>query len=216
MARSSGSTEKVYQSIREEIMNGHFSPAENLRELDLATEYQVSRNTIKKALLMLDREGLVTIETNKGAKVRSYSLKEVLEFLEFRQVLEGFICRTAVPCFTQQDIDELFEILNQMERCKKQEQLVTYSQYNQKFHAKIFEVCPNRTAVEVTQNLKNQMRKYNTKTILIPSRPDQSYSEHTTIAQAIRAGDADAAEAAMKTHMKNVRDVFYNNSKLLF
>jgi DNA-binding GntR family transcriptional regulator len=47
---------------------------------------------------MLEKERLVTIELNKGAKVRSYSLSEVLEFLELRAFLEGFITRKAVPC----------------------------------------------------------------------------------------------------------------------
>ena len=216
MTKNPGQTERVYHLIRDSIMGNQFLPGESLREAELAAKYQVSRNTIKKVLLMLDNDGLVTVEMNKGAKVRAYSLEEVLEFLEFRQVLEGFICRLAVPCFTEEGIAELFDILERMGACKDKGELAEYSSLNQEFHKKIFDTCPNRTAVEVTRTLKSQMRKYNTKTILIPSRPEQSFAEHTTIAQAICARDADTAELAMKNHLKNVREVFLQNSSLLF
>ena len=75
-------TTMVYENLKERIEQGYYSPAESLPEIDLASEYNVSRNTIKKALLMLENDAFVTIEQNQGAKVRSYSKVEVLEFLE--------------------------------------------------------------------------------------------------------------------------------------
>jgi len=216
MARNPGQTERVYHLIRDSIIGSRFLPGESLREAELAAKYQVSRNTIKKVLLMLDNDGLVTVEMNKGAKVRSYSLEEVAEFLELRQVLEGFICRLAVPCFTEEGVAALFSILERMGECKDRGELAEYSQLNQEFHKRIFDTCPNHTAVEVTRTLKSQMRKYNTKTILIPSRPERSFAEHTAIARAVRDRDALAAEQAMKEHLNNVREAFLQNSSLLF
>lgn len=95
-------------------------------------------------------------------------------------------------------------------------ELAEYSQLNQEFHKRIFDTCPNHMAVEVTWTLKSQMRKYNTKTILIPFRPERSFAEHTTIAQAIRDRDVAAAEKAMKEYLNNVREAFLQNSSLLF
>ena len=66
----------VYKSLKENIIKGIYSPSESLPELELSKQYGVSRNTIKKALLMLEKESLVMIEINKGAKVRSYSMKK--------------------------------------------------------------------------------------------------------------------------------------------
>ena len=94
-------TTMVYEKLRERIERGYYSPAESLPEIELAAEYSVSRNTIKKALLMLEKDSLVAIEQNKGAKVRSYSKSEIMDFLELRAELEGFIVRLAVPMFTK-------------------------------------------------------------------------------------------------------------------
>lgn len=206
----------VYKSLKENIIKGIYSPSESLPELELSKQYGVSRNTIKKALLMLEKESLVMIEINKGAKVRSYSMEEVLEFLELRSCLEGFIIRKAVPVISEENIEALEEILATMKHHFEHHELVAYSECNQRFHALIYDACPNKTAVEMTQNLKNQMRKYNTKTILIPGRDNQSFSEHSAILGAIKNRDAELAEALMVRHINNVRTTFENNYALLF
>ena len=88
---------------------------------------------------MLERDTLVTIEQNKGAKVRAYSLEEVLEFLELRSVMEGFITRLACGVLTGNDLLKLEKILNEMRICKEKRELVSYSEYNQKFHQAIYD-----------------------------------------------------------------------------
>lgn len=209
-------TMEVYESIKNKIHKGEYSPSESLREQDLSNLYGVSRNTIKKCLLLLEKEGLVTIEMNKGAKVRSYSLEEVLEYLELRSSLEGFIIRRAVPVISEEQISKLEETLKVMKKYYDNNELVNYSQYNQIFHQIIYDACPNRTAVDLTVNLKNQMRKYNTKTILIPGRSSQSYAEHSAIFEAIKNRDDELAEALMLRHVNSVRRIFKENYSLLF
>lgn len=209
-------TTQVYEALKKKIIKGEYSPSESLPEQELSNQYGVSRNTIKKALLMLEKENLVTIELNKGAKVRSYSLNEVLEFLELRACLEGFIIRLAVPVFTEDQLHKLEQTLEIMREFYESHQLLLYSQNNQIFHQTIYDACPNRTAVNMTINLKTQMSKYNTKTILIPGRDDQSFSEHHSIYEAIKCRDAELAQALMTRHILNVRRTFEENFSLLF
>ena len=209
-------TTVVYNKIKARIEGGVYSPAQSLTEAALAQEYGVSRNTVKKALLMLENDGYVTMDLNKGAKVASYSKAEVLQFLELREVLEGFIVRLAVPVFTEEEIETLGRLIEQMRVYKEAGELLQYSGCNQEFHRLIYVACPNQTAVEVTLRLKNQMKKYNSKTILIPGRSDQSLQEHTVIYEAIRERDADRAEVCIKKHIRNVRDVFEQYYSLLF
>lgn len=209
-------TTQVYEALKKKIIKGDYSPSESLPEQELSNQYGVSRNTIKKVLLMLEKESLVTIELNKGAKVRSYSLSEVLEFLELRSCLEGFIIRQAVSAITNEQLQNLEQTLNVMKQHYEKHELLLYSQNNQIFHQIIYDACPNRTAVNMTINLKNQMRKYNTKTILIPGRDNQSYSEHHAIFEAVKNRDAELAQALMSRHILNVRKTFEENYTLLF
>lgn len=209
-------TTMVYEKLRERIEQGYYSPAESLPEIELAAEYSVSRNTIKKALLMLEKDSLVSIEPNKGAKVRNYSKAEILDFLELRAELEGFIVRIAVPRFTEDEVCKLESLLTDMKRRRENGDLLNYSALNQEFHALIYDVCPNKMATDLLTKLKSQMRKYNAKTILVPGRAAQSLKEHQMILDAIRNKDAAAAEECMRTHVNNVRHTFEEYYALLF
>lgn len=209
-------TTKVYEILKSKILSGEYSPSESLPEQELSSRYNVSRNTLKKALLMLENESLVVIENNKGAKVRSYSMDEVLEFLELRANLEGFIIRKTVPVISEANITELENILSIMKDYHEKKELLLYSQTNLRFHKLVYDACPNKTAVVVTLQLKNQMAKYNTKTILIPGRDVQSLNEHTAILEAIKNRDAELAEALMIRHVLNVRKTFQENYSILF
>ncbi|MDR2741574.1 MAG: GntR family transcriptional regulator [Treponema sp.] len=209
-------TQSVYGDMKLRITKGQLAPGSNLREGDLSQQYKVSRNTVKKALLMLERDRYITIEPNKGAKVRSFSLDEVLQFLELREELEGFITRKAAENITDEQLAKLKQILDDMKKCKDEKNLLAYSQHNQKFHELIYTSCPNILAVDLVVNLKNQMLKYNTRTILVPGRSDLSFKEHLTLFDALKRRDPKLAEQAIRQHLHNVREVFNDNFALLF
>lgn len=205
----------VYNEIKKKIVSGEYPPSVSLPEQELARTFEASRNTIKKVLLMLEKEGLVTIELNKGAKVRSYSVEEVLEFLDFRAALDGFIISRTVPVISSDDIQKMEDILDTMRKYCNDRELVLYSKENQKFHNVIYAACPNRISVDITTKLKTQMAKYNTKTILVPGRDTQSLQEHSAILMAIKTRDTELAEVLMKRHIENVRKTFQENYTLL-
>jgi DNA-binding GntR family transcriptional regulator len=209
-------TQSVYGDMKLRIVKGQLAPGSNLREGDLSQQYRVSRNTVKKALLMLERDRYITIEPNKGAKVRSFSLDEVLQFLELRKELEGFITRKAAENVTDEQLAKLKQILGDMKKCKEENNLFAYSQHNQKFHEIIYAACSNILAVDLLTNLKNQMLKYNTRTILVPGRSDQSFEEHLALFDALKGRDPKLAEQAIRQHLHNVRKVFNDNFALLF
>ena len=205
----------VYESLKAKIEHGDLPSGANLKEIELSKEYLVSRNTVKKALLMLERDTLVSIEPNKGAKVRSYSLEEVLDFLEIRSVLEGFIVRTACIQISDSQLKEMENVLAGMKQDRRNEDLIAYSAKNKVFHGIIYEACPNRTATKLLISLVSQMKKYNTKTILIPGRRDQSLAEHQAIFDALSRHCCDQAESLMTEHIINIRHVFKSNHQLL-
>ena len=210
------STEQIFNDLKEQIIKGVYPPAFSLTEVELAQKYGASRNTIKKCLMMLENEGLVCIERNKGAKVRVYSIDEVLEFLELREELEAFIIRNAVKSITDEQLQNMESLMKQMKQLLDQKDLLGYSQCNQEFHRFIYAACTNRTAVDVATQLKNQMRKYNSKTILVPGRDANSYSEHIKILEALRTRDEKAADLYMRIHIRNVYKTFQDNYALLF
>lgn len=206
---------QIYADLRQKITSGVYSPSQSLIESALAEEYNVSRNTIKKAILLLEQDGLVTVEANKSAQVRSFSREELIHYLELRRLLEGYILKITVPYFDEADIAFMQEILDQMRECKDQGRLREYSENNHKFHNRIYDRCPNTVAVDVMRSLRLRMVKYNTRSILIPGRAEESFREHSAILDVIKSGDAEKAASVMEYHISNVLQEFIDHYELL-
>jgi DNA-binding GntR family transcriptional regulator len=208
-------TTQAHQEIRQRILDGVFRPSETLTEVSLAAELRVSRNTIRKALLKLESENLVVIEENKRARVRAFTIQEVMQLLELREVLEGFVLRQSVPFLGSAEVAEMRAILGEMKGCIDSHSLLQYSMHNQRFHDVIYRACPNRPAVETTTAIKNQLKRHNLKTILVRGRGEDSLKEHRKIVAAIERRDADEAEKAVRVHIANLRTVLLDHHQLL-
>jgi DNA-binding GntR family transcriptional regulator len=206
---------KIFEDLKQKIIVGEYPPLVHLHEVRLASQYTVSRNTIKKVLLMLERENLVIVELNKGAKVKSVSIDEAKELLDLRAALERFIVGKTVPVISQNDLNIMKRILDTMKKNLQKRNLLEYSKNNLLFHDVIYHACPNQAAVEITINLKIQMRRYNTKTILVPGRDVNSFSEHSAILEAFQKRDVREAEKLMEMHILSVKKTFEENFSLL-
>jgi DNA-binding GntR family transcriptional regulator len=208
-------TNHVHQELRQRILDGVFRPSESLTEVTLATELGVSRNTIRKALLKLENENLVVIEENKRARVRWFTAEEVMQYLEVRELLEGFVIRQSLPFLGKEQLAEMRATLSEMKKCLEARELVQYSQHNWRFHDAVYRVCPNRPAVDMIMVIKNQLKRYNIKTILIQGRGESSLEEHSKILSALEEQDADEAETLMRRHIANLREVLRSYFELL-
>jgi DNA-binding GntR family transcriptional regulator len=75
-------------AVRERILGGELSPGQRLIERDLVEQYDVARGTVRAALRQLENEGLVTVETHRGAFVRQLDDQALRELFELRTALE--------------------------------------------------------------------------------------------------------------------------------
>ena len=102
---------KVFQRLREDILNGVYQEHEELREITIGEELGVSRTPVREALRQLELEGLVTIIPNKGAYVTGITAKDVEDIYKIRSQLEGLCARWATKNITDEQIEELEEII---------------------------------------------------------------------------------------------------------
>jgi DNA-binding GntR family transcriptional regulator len=83
-------------SLRERILAGELKPGTPLREEALSSEYDVARHSLRSALRTLQGEGIVQIEPNRGARVKSLSPEDVRGLSELRLALEVEAARMAL------------------------------------------------------------------------------------------------------------------------
>jgi DNA-binding GntR family transcriptional regulator len=83
-------------SLRARILGGELKPGTPLREEALSSEYDVARHSLRSALRTLQGEGIVQIEPNRGARVKSLSPEDVRGLSELRIALEVEAARIAL------------------------------------------------------------------------------------------------------------------------
>jgi DNA-binding GntR family transcriptional regulator len=102
--------ESVLAQIRRAIINHDLPPKERLLETDLAEQFQVSRATIRQALLQLRYEGLVDVRPRRGAVVTQMSLQAAYDLCVVRGLLEGWAARSACLTLTDDDLGEMRDL----------------------------------------------------------------------------------------------------------
>jgi DNA-binding GntR family transcriptional regulator len=196
----------AYRRLREAIASGQFHPNERLVEASVATRLGVGRTAVRAALVRLDQEGLVTLEPNRGARVRLISDGEALEIEEVRATLEAMLTRRAATRATPADLRELRQVVVEMRQRVDKKDAIGYSDLNARFHQRIWAAADHATASRLVGSLKSQSIRLQYQTILRPGRTERSLREHEAIFSALKARDPDAAEEAMLAHLAEVQE----------
>ncbi|NEB74947.1 GntR family transcriptional regulator [Streptomyces sp. SID14478] len=204
----SGEQAKQYalERLRQAILRGEMSPAQRLVENELAEQYDVTRASIRAALLDLASEGLVERIRNRGSRVRVVTVEEAVEITECRMALEGLCAAKAAVDATEAQLDELTDVGKAMSKAVADGDPVSYSELNHDLHARIRDISGQHTAVGLLERLNAQLVRHRFQLALRPGRPQQSLSEHLAVIEAIRARDPQAAETAVRAHLSSVID----------
>jgi DNA-binding GntR family transcriptional regulator len=194
-------------TLRSDILDGKLPPGERLVELQLAELHRVSRASVRAAIGELVKEGLVEHEANKGATVRRVTIEEAIQITEVRALLESLIAARAAKAATEADRRELSSIIEHMRDAVVADELIVYSELNSLLHRRLREISGHAVAGDLVALLRNRAAHHNFRLALIPGRPNESLPQHQAIVKAVVAGNAKAAERAMREHMESVAAV---------
>ncbi|MDT7567174.1 MAG: hypothetical protein QOG76_5798 [Pseudonocardiales bacterium] len=196
----------VVDGIRAAIADGEFVPDQRLVEADLSERFGASRASVRTALVQLTSEGLVERVQNRGARVRAISLAEAIEMTEVRMALEGLCAAKAAERLTDDNRDQLRGIGSAMQAAVAAGDLLGYSEQNKELHALIRALGGQTTARAILERLRGQNVRHQFQLAMQPGRAAASLPQHLEIIEALCAGDPDAAEAAMRRHLRSVID----------
>lgn len=211
--------EYVAEQIRRHIALRLVAPGESLpSERELAAMFGVGRPTVQQALGLLEAERLV--EARRGRLGGTFVLHpaddvqvmeemitrllrrraELEELLDYRRVLEPEIARLAA---TRRRKADLVAIEGTLERMANAVVEPDYMRFDTEFHIAVATAAHNRYLTRATEEMRMDL---NDALSLLPETDTwhrRISGEHEAIAAAIRARDADAAEAAAELHVLN-------------
>ena len=80
--------ELVADALREELLSGVYTPGTPLRDTELSARAGVSRTTVREALALLTREGLLTHSLHRGVEVARLSPADIQDVYALRRIIE--------------------------------------------------------------------------------------------------------------------------------
>jgi DNA-binding GntR family transcriptional regulator len=135
--------EVVYLSLKEWMIKGKLRPGQRLMYDYLGEELNVSQAPIKEAFLRLEKEGLVEIIPRRGTFVKYLTEKDIIEFYEIREVLEGLSARLACMKMEQSDLGYLKKCCAELKIGMEEKDSMKCLESDIKFHKKIVEASGN-------------------------------------------------------------------------
>jgi len=202
--------EKVYEYLREGILNGKIKAGDRLVESDLADHIGTSRTPVREALHTLEREGLVESLHRVGYVVRPISELEVSELCEIRLVLEALALRWALNKDCSGLARMMRENLHRAEQLVADGDLKAFVEMDEQFHDLISKVANSSRLMEMTNSIRRYMLRYRIQSIYTEDNVRRAIAGHRAVLKAIEDGDKKAARRALGAHIKqSKKDILY-------
>ncbi|MCB1938161.1 MAG: GntR family transcriptional regulator [Rhodocyclaceae bacterium] len=197
--------QEVAERLRERIFAHELKPGAWIDEQALADHYGISRTPLREALKVLASEGLVTLKPRRGCYVTEISERDLDEIFGVLGLLEGRCAHEAALRATNADRAQLKLIHDQLESAATGNTIDAFFEANQAFHLRIQTIADNRWLLQVIGDLRKVIKLSRHHSLFSDGRIAQSQTEHREILSALLAGDAEAAEQAMRTHIASGR-----------
>ena len=186
--------------IRDDIVAGTLRFGERITIDALATRYGVSHMPVREALRELQGEGLVVIEPNRGARVRTIDANFVDNLFEIRTALEVMMVRRAAQRCTPPDVAELLAIEDVLERRIARADHAAVVAENRRFHQTINRIADNVDALPIVDKhwmlLAALWRNFG----YGAARFSGVANDHRHLITALAAHDQEAASMIMGAH----------------
>ncbi|OLN23041.1 hypothetical protein BTO30_06590 [Domibacillus antri] len=204
--------EQVYQAFLTDLLEGHYQPGERLVETKLAKTFGVSRGTIREAIRMLIKDGLLT-QNESVVYIYKPVLQDVIDLYQCRERLESLAAKLAAINKTEALEKELKEVLIKSTQALLEKNTSLVVELNTQFHELIITASHNYQLIGLLASIRTKslyMRNNILRDYYISTNRGSYIQDHEQIFKAVSEKDPSKAETEMSNHIKNDLTAFYN------
>lgn len=193
---------RVVRDVINGLYEGRYKPGQRVSEMELTRRNGVSRGPVREALNRLASSGIVDLTLQRGATVRSMSVKEAVGVLIVAQNLIGLAAKLA-----SQEVQagcELTMLLAALESVELHDPLSntgSYAQARDNFYAALIATSGNGELRRLTPNLAVDLIRIQFRKALA-SGDQRRHANYRQIVDAIVAAQVEVAEAAARFHLQ--------------
>lgn len=195
-------TEQVAGVLREAVFRGDLLPGTPLREVALATEFKVSRSTVREAARLLQSEGLVVYEMNRGIVVTDLTGRDIDELYQAREAMELAGARAFVTGADVAAVDAtLAKLVDAMEQSVTTRDVDAALTADRTFHATLVAATGNQRLQSFHDRVQQELRLALALAEHSAEELGRTGDDHRVLLAALRSGSVEQASAAVRDHL---------------
>jgi DNA-binding GntR family transcriptional regulator len=200
--------DRLADEIAESVLSGEFRPGLRLDEKTLAERYAVSRTPVREALRQLASTGLIDVKPRRGATVVRATSAQLETLFGAMAEIEATCARLSAMSMTPLERRRLASFHDFMLPLALQNDAEGFAAANLTLHSQIYQGAHNAVIADFAAGLRRRLAPFRRAQFRTEGRLPRSHEEHKRVVDAILAGDAAAAHAAMFDHMSLVEESF--------
>ena len=194
-----GSVERAQRQLRALIAHGHLLPGQQIRQIEMAEEFGISRVPLREALTILADQGLLEHHLNRGYFVAKRLPVELHQLSRMLDILEGELHRS-MDWPSREELGQLRMINRQMKGAAEKVDLTEIIVLNREFHFKIFNLTHYKIILREVERLWAMTDIYIAGKLALPEARQRAVQEHDQIIGALAQRDKKAFERAVEIH----------------
>ena len=194
-------SDQAYGLLLERILDLRIPPGAVVNEQQLAMEIGLGRMPVREALARLAGDRLIMVMPRRGTVVTALSLDEVLDLFEAREAIECAVARIAARRASDDDLARLRLLITSADAARDDTQALAFLRDDHEIHSCLVAMASNPLLQDAADRLlKHNLRFWRSYWSTRPVQP-ASMLAHADILAALEARDPLAAEAAMREHI---------------
>jgi GntR family transcriptional regulator, rspAB operon transcriptional repressor len=203
--RTKGNTRgQAYLVLRDAIVCGELEPGRQLSENELAELLGVSRTPVREALIRLRDDRLIEIVPQLGTFVTHISEAGVADAQFIREALECAAVRLTAERARGDDLAALDGIVARQQEVRDADDYDRFYVLDDEFHGALMELSGHGVAWSLAQRANGHLNRVRRLSLGQPRYLAEMVAEHQLVVEAIRRHDPEAAEIALRHHLRMV------------
>ncbi|QFU08838.1 putative HTH-type transcriptional regulator YdfH [Rhodobacteraceae bacterium THAF1] len=188
--------------LRRRIVRNLLKPDQKISESEIAAQFGVSRQPVREAFIRLADDGLLSILPQRATRIRRIDIAEVREARFIRESVESDIVQVLAQSSDAATVAKLRDLVDQQNRIDAGDP-VAFMVADEAFHRELANSAAKFGIWRKLHGLKTQMDRV--RFLSLEQFPIAKLVEqHADIVDGISKGDLGAAEAALRTHLREV------------
>jgi DNA-binding GntR family transcriptional regulator len=192
---------QVQQRLEHAIFTGELKPGERLVEVDLADTLQVSRASLREALRLLEKKGLVVTTHRRGSFVIQLTDRDVREIYRIRLLLEGYAIRSIAERPAPELLSRFEAIMADLESAAKRKDYFAIVDLDLELHRAFCAAIENKRLLDMWGDLVAPIRALLLTKYRLFDDSELIAHGHQVLVDAIRKRDPDRAVTLLERHI---------------